>query len=405
MLRYYVQYLMENTNEKVLLLAFTNRAVEEICEAIASIGTIKGQLINDIYLRIGNRIGSNPHFAGQFFEAKIANCDTRLQLKEVIEKHRLIVSTVSGAMGKTELFELGTKGELQGFDRVVIDEASQLTEPMLVGLLPRFKHFMLIGDHRQLPAVVAQSEEESAVRLSKSDTAISLHDIGLHNLRNSLFERLYLRAQAKNWSWAYAQLSKQGRMHTEINGFPSQYFYDGNLESFLPKQFAPSNANAPYKRLDFVNTPPDIATYNSKTNQHEALKIKELVLAFHELYKADFNENTIGIITPYRAQIAAIRSVLAEDAALKHILPLITIDTVERYQGSARSVILISLCTNSVQQLNMMVSTHHENGKNIDRKLNVALTRAREYLILIGNKTILKHDATYSALLELIENK
>jgi DNA replication ATP-dependent helicase Dna2 len=416
MLRYYVQYLMENTNEKVLLLAFTNRAVEEICEAVASIKTVKTTAngkkistpIDDIYLRIGSSTGSNPQFATQFFEAKIAHCDTRNQLKQVVEKHRIIVSTVSGAMGKTELFELGTKGDLQGFDRVVIDEASQLTEPMLIGLLPRFKHFMLIGDHRQLPAVVAQSENESAVVLRPNDIStqnpqgISLHDIGLYDLRNSLFERLYLRCQAQSWDWAYAQLSKQGRMHTDINSFPSQYFYDGNLQPFLPKQFAESQTDAPYKRLDFIHTPSDNPLISNKTNQHEAIVIKNLVLKFYDLYKNNFNESTIGIITPYRAQIAAIRSVLQADERTAPLLPMISIDTVERYQGSARSVILISLCTNSVQHLNMLVSNHLENGKNIDRKLNVALTRAREYLILVGNETVLKHDPTYAALLQWI---
>jgi DNA replication ATP-dependent helicase Dna2 len=409
MLRYYVQYLMENTNEKVLLLAFTNRAVEEICEAIASIEMVGNTHINDLYLRIGSSTGSNPHFASQFFEAKIKNCDTRLQLKTVIQQHRIIVSTVSGAMGKTELFELGATGDMQGFDRVVIDEASQLTEPMLVGLLPRFKHFMLIGDHRQLPAVVAQSEVESAVIVASSDPNTlpsdrtpSLHDIGLHDLRNSLFERLYLRCQTQNWAWAYAQLSKQGRMHADINAFPSKFFYDDNLEPFLDKQFAEKPANAPYKRLDFIDTLPDNTTFGNKTNLHEAEIIKNLIPVFYELYKDNFNENTIGIITPYRAQIAAIRNVLAADASLAHILPHITIDTVERYQGSARAVILISLCTNSVQQLANMVSTHVENGKNVDRKLNVALTRAREFLILVGNKNILQHDATYKELLQWI---
>ena len=84
---------------------------------------------------------------------------------------------------------------------------------------------------------------------------------------------------------------------------------------------------------------------------------------------------------------------------------MLTIDTVERYQGSARSVILISLCTNTVQQLGMMVSPHLENGKIIDRKLNVALTRAREYLVLVGNAAILQHDPTYAALLNFIRKE
>ena len=128
-----------------------------------------------------------------------------------------------------------------------------------------------------------------------------------------------------------------------------------------------------------------------------AERIKDLVAAYTELYTQmgkPFHGGTMGIITPYRAQIAQIRFTL-EAAGLDHFP--ITIDTVERYQGGARDIILISLCTNSSRQMRSLVSLSEE---GIDRKLNVALTRAREAVVLLGNPDLLRENPGYGALLQ-----
>ena len=77
----------------------------------------------------------------------------------------------------------------------------------------------------------------------------------------------------------------------------------------------------------------------------------------------------------------------------------ITIDTVERYQGGARDIIIISLCTNSMSQLQGMISLSEE---GVDRKLNVALTRARNHLVILGNPDLLKQDEVYGKLLDFL---
>jgi DNA replication ATP-dependent helicase Dna2 len=76
---------------------------------------------------------------------------------------------------------------------------------------------------------------------------------------------------------------------------------------------------------------------------------------------------------------------------------ILTIDTVERYQGGARDIILISLCTNRPSQLDSLMSLSEE---GVDRKLNVAITRARRHLILVGNEGILKSNEIYRKLIE-----
>ena len=102
----------------------------------------------------------------------------------------------------------------------------------------------------------------------------------------------------------------------------------------------------------------------------------------------------MGVITPWRAQIAQVR----ESLAISGLDPdEITVDTVERYQGGARDVILISTCVHSEQQLAALVNL---SGEQVDRKLNVALTRARQHVVMLGNPAVLKKDERYRAFME-----
>ena len=152
----------------------------------------------------------------------------------------------------------------------------------------------------------------------------------------------------------------------------------------------------------FLPTPTDDSSATQKTNSHEAHMIGEVVDAFHRLFHINgmkMAPHSIGIITPYRAQIAQIRAVLEERGAP---LDMLTIDTVERYQGGARDIILISLCTNSLHQL-ASLSSFSEEG--VDRKLNVALTRAREHIVIIGNPELLRQSEIYRELLQFCEEK
>jgi DNA replication ATP-dependent helicase Dna2 len=391
MLRYAVAHLLNHTQENILLLAYTNRAVDEICESIERIGPD----LRSLYFRIGSRYSTGARFQEQLLDRKIEKVQSRKELREVIDRRRIVVATVASLAGKPELLELKT------FHRVIIDEASQILEPVLMGLLARLQRFILIGDHKQLPAVVTQDAYDSGVAEE------ALLEIGLSNLRNSLFERLYKRAQQQNWSWAYAQLSHQGRMHRDIMQFPNEHFYDGSLH-ILPagipqheKQTCPSiwkdiGAGITEKRLVFLPTASESTLSRPKTNVFEARKIGELIELFIALYREKdrpFTHETLGVITPYRAQIAQIRQELSDRGI---DFSDITIDTVERYQGGARDIILISLCTNSLSQLDSLIS-HSDEG--VDRKLNVALTRAREHLIILGNPEVLKYNPIYFELM------
>lgn len=397
MLKHLVNWLFSNTEENILLLAYTNRAVDEICEAIESV------LTPESYIRIGSRYSTSARFHHRLFNRKVASIKTREALKNLIKDHRIFVSTLASFSSRQDLLKLKT------FNRVIIDEASQILEPSLVGLLPNFEQFILIGDHQQLPAVVVQDKKTTTVKDK------DLADIGLSDLRNSLFERLFKKCLENNWHWAFAKLSHQGRMHESIMQFPNDHFYGGFL-NILPATIPYSKkqqATLPFTkkgvkkeslefhlqkhRLLFINTKVDHSSTLQKTNLHEAEKIKQIIENLHKIYAAhqkEIEKNSIGIITPYRAQIAQVQSVL-ETSSIN--LEKITIDTVERYQGGARDIIILSLCTNSFRQLDTLISLSEE---GVDRKLNVALTRAREQVIILGNKEILEENELYRDLIK-----
>ena len=399
MLRELVAHFFEKTDENLLLLAYTNRAVDEICEAIESIGPAAA----DGYIRIGSRHATAKNYREKLLKSKIALATKRREIIDILASHRIFVGTVASFTGSAELLNL------KKFNRLIIDEASQILEPGLLGLLTRFEHFTLIGDHKQLPAVSSQSEGTALV----DDP--DLQKIGLRDLRDSLFERLFRQCQAENWHWAFDRLSHQGRMHAEIMAFPNRHFY-GKILKTLPGN-RNQTTDAPFifsekksgnwldqileKRVVFIPTMPDEGSLTGKTNRFEAALAVEIAHFFKQKMEENGREwhaNSLGIITPWRAQIAQIAAVFDENQAETGLKSTdLTIDTVERYQGGAREIIIVSLSVNQPAQLESLVSV---NAEGVDRKLNVALTRAREQVIVLGCPGVLRRDARYLDFME-----
>ena len=138
-------------------------------------------------------------------------------------------------------------------------------------------------------------------------------------------------------------------------------------------------------------------------NHSEAMIAAEIAATIYQ-QTDDFDaQHTLGIITPYRSQIALIRSELAKLSI--PALNDITIDTVERYQGSERDVIIYSFCVNRPWQLEQLSNLTEDNGHLIDRKLNVALTRARKQLFLIGVPQLLRQHPIYRRMLQYFDTK
>jgi superfamily I DNA and/or RNA helicase len=260
----------------------------------------------------------------------------------------------------------------------------------------------LIGDQKQLPAVVLQSREEAEV------TDETLREAGICNLRDSLFERLYRTAPPT----ATDMLCKQGRMHPEVARFANEAFYGGKLESLgLEHQresllltrhcdeLIPEYMN---RRVTFIPSQEELEESSFKVNRSEAQIVAQLAEQVYRRYESGFDPNrTLGIITPYRSQISLIKQALADRRI--PLLERVLVDTVERFQGSEREVIIYSFCVNRLHQLQTLPNVLEENGLIVDRKLNVVLTRARRQLFLTGVPHLLRHNPIYAALMEFCE--
>ncbi|MCS7036051.1 MAG: AAA domain-containing protein [Saprospiraceae bacterium] len=382
MLRDIVRWVLHNTQDNLVLLAYTNRAVDEMCEVL--------EALEIDYIRIGAPFATGERFRDRLLSQRIASATTRAELRAVLDPVRLFVSTASSFAQSDSLLKIKT------FQRLIVDEASQILEPQLIGLLTRFQHVVLIGDHCQLPAVVAQEPEHT--RVDDPD----LNAIGLTDLRDSYFERLYRYCKQHGLHRHYGLLSRQGRMHADIMAFPSQHFYGGCLHTLPPpwgeRQHLPLTGDPLGQRVCFLPVTSPNALPHQRVSAEEARWIALLTRYFRqqaERMGQPWNpERSVGIITPWRAQIAQIRQALAEVGLDPDEL---TIDTVERYQGGARDVILVSCCVHSKQQLHRLVSL---SADGVDRKLNVALTRARERLIVVGNPKVLSEDPRYRAFIQ-----
>lgn len=387
--------------KQMLLMAYTNRAVDEICKALTS----STHQIN--FIRMGSELACDEQYRPYLVEEVLSDCTTRKQVQERLSNCQLFVGTVATLSNKPDLFRL------KHFDVAIIDEASQILEPQLLGLLCQrdeaggnaISKFVMIGDHKQLPAVVLQPDEQTEVCNE------ALRKMGLTNLRHSLFERLYRSPHSSSRS--VDMLCCQGRMNPQVASFPNENFYGGKLQIVgLPHQcdeLPPLQASsidgelADYlgKRVAFHPSIPEPQQLPLKYNRSEAVWVARMAEAIYHHYTTACGgfipETTLGIIAPYRNQIALIRRELANTGidALCHI----HVDTVERFQGSERDVIIYSFCVNHPSQLKFLSNLTEEDGVLIDRKLNVALTRARKQMYLTGVPELLSQNPIYAALL------
>jgi DNA replication ATP-dependent helicase Dna2 len=399
-----LQEELSDADTSVLLSAYTNRAVDEICSKLKE---------NSIpFVRIGNELVCDRDYSSNLLSNKVKSLANKKAIQDFISNTRVIVGTISSLTAHINLFSM------KRFSLAIIDEASQILEPQMLPLFcarngeaNAIDRFVFIGDYKQLPAVVQQSEKDSAVSESV------LRHIALDNCRNSLFERL-IRLQHDNPDVTY-MLTRQGRMHPLISEFPNQMFYGGELQPVpLPHQQGQLSyphydaGNAIEKmltthRLLFLSSE-GYKTLAVKVNENEARIIAATIHSLYELYKKNDKtfdaHQTVGVIVPYRNQIAMVRKALESYAV--DAFHDITIDTVERFQGSERDVIIYGFTVHRNYQLDFLTSNVFMEGDTlIDRRLNVVLTRAREQMIITGNEEVLRDNILFAKLIDFIKEK
>lgn len=386
-----VHTLIDAGDETLLIVAYTNRAVDEICEVLL-------RICPDDFVRIGSRYSVGHKMLHTLLNMRTQEMSSREEIRSYIHSVKIVVGTVASLLGKTELFQL------KHFDRMIVDEAGQILEPAMLALIRHVPRVLLIGDHKQLPAVVQLPDEMADI---EEDTLIKA---GYKTTKMSMLERLFRRCRSNGWSHAYHTLYEQGRMHEEICTAVSNLYYDGQLAVLSePSEYSerltmpitsfyrniPTYQNESLDaRIIYIDVKPESADAFTmfKSAPHEARCIVDVIEALIDELRAD---TTIGVICPFRAQIAELRFQLL--SRLSFIPENITIDTVERFQGSARDIILISTCSTNEWTFQSMVSLDEDGA---DRRLNVAISRTKEQIIFVGNKTVLSRHVGYAYLMD-----
>lgn len=256
------------------------------------------------------------------------------------------------------------------FKSVFIDEASQALEPAC--WIPILKSYRVImaGDHLQLPPTV------------KSIKA------GREGLEETLFKK------AIETTSTDVMLETQYRMHPQIMRFSSDYFYKGKLEAASSVLERDKDEEQPC--FEFIDTAgcgfqekvkkETLSTYNEDEARLTIKLLKQLVQP----------GKSVGIIAPYKAQIEFLNDLLKEEELPDETRESITINTVDAFQGQERDMMLISLTrSNDNSEIGFLKEY---------RRMNVAMTRAKSRLVVIGDSATLGKDSFYNAVLDYVQS-
>ena len=266
------------------------------------------------------------------------------------------------------------------FPTLFIDEAAQALEAACWIAIRKADRVVLAGDHCQLPPT------------------IKCYEAARGGLERTLMEKVVSNKPA-----VVSLLKVQYRMHEEIMKFPSQWFYNSELEAAPEVRYRGIlDWDTPIhwidtSEMDFKEE--FVGETFGRINKAEAdLLLSELKIYINRIGGNRILEEKIdiGIISPYKAQVQYLRSKIKADASLKPYRSLFTVNTVDGFQGQERDVIFISLVrANEEGQIGFL---------NDLRRMNVAITRARMKLVILGEAETLKHHGFYRKLLEFIQN-
>ena len=265
------------------------------------------------------------------------------------------------------------------FGTLFIDEAAQALEAACWIAIRKADRVVLAGDHCQLPPT------------------IKCYEAARGGLESTLMERV-----VANKPSTVSLLKVQYRMHEEIMKFPSQWFYNGELEAAPEIRYRGIlDWDTPISwidtsEMDFKEE--FVGETFGRINKAEAdLLLQELKVYINRIGGKRVLEERIdfGIISPYKAQVQYLRNKIKASGSLKPYRSLLTVNTVDGFQGQERDVIFISLVrANEEGQIGFL---------NDLRRMNVAITRARMKLVILGEANTLKHHKFYHKLIEHIQ--
>ncbi len=401
----------------LVILANTHRAADEVARKL-------GQLYPDLrpYLvRVGTaRAATEPEVRAQILGERLRVRETLegLDLDDPAGLERWVRLIRAGNLlhDHAQIF-VGTLAaanapELRGlaFETVIVDETGQATEPAALQALRHLPpgyagRLILVGDHQQLPPVVP--EASGALPLPPPPESLRAAGHGEGGLKVSLFERL-----ARRHPRALLTLAAQYRMNGPICALVSELFYDGalrpadartaeaRLSGFVGRgpwavgregtgnDWAAAWGDEPIVFLDTSRDPAARDTVRhwsadeSRDNPREAVIVAALLAGLFRGVPRDHwpaLAAEVGVISAYRKQNNRLRAEIAAREPALAALPALRIDTVDRFQGGERQILVVSLVNSN--DGHVIGSLHAD-----PRRLNVAISRAKTKLILVGDR-------------------
>lgn len=293
----------------------------------------------------------------------------QLAVERILAEARVVCGTLTGLDSTT----LG----LLRFDLVVIDEACQSPEPACWIPIQRASKIVLAGDPCQLPpTVISEEAAEQGLAVSLMERVLALYGDSVSRL-----------------------LTVQYRMHETIMGFSNAEFYGGELtahESVATHTLAdlPGVADNDFTRAPMLFLDTSGAGHEETAEEETSSRLNvgeaDLVVAFvKRLLAAGVAAESIAVISPYSGQVRCLRDKLGE------LAPEIEIDSVDGFQGREREVVVVSLVrSNSEGEIGFLSDV---------RRTNVAFTRARRKLIVVGDGACLAHHEFYLRMIDYCE--
>jgi ATP-dependent RNA/DNA helicase IGHMBP2 len=280
-----------------------------------------------------------------------------------INKAEVIACTLVGANSNY----LGNRT----FKTVFMDEASQALEPASWIPIMKAQRVVMAGDHWQLPPTVKSKEADKA------------------GLGQTIFERTI---KAYNID---VMLETQYRMHPQIMAFSNKHFYNGQLQCGEIIHQRRQLYDEPAMFIDTAGCGFDeklnqetLSTYNTEEAQFVLKRLDHLINEGGE----DFKKLSIGIIAPYKAQTECLRAAIVRYDWYKEMEKNISINSVDAFQGQERDIMLISLVrSNSEGEIGFLSNV---------RRMNVAMTRARHLLLMVGDSATLSSHPFFDELIQ-----
>ncbi len=285
--------------------------------------------------------------------------------KEVIRQSQVIAATLVGANHHTI--------QHLHFDVVIIDEAGQANEPSCWIPIVKTKKVILAGDHKQLPPTIKSTQAEK------------------NGLGKTLLEKVVELHPS-----AVVMLEEQYRMNEKIMQFSSQQFYNNQLNA------AEIVAHHALDELPFVFIDTAGAGFEEKVEESAISNPEEaaFTLKYLEQWLSEITFDTfpsIGIISPYRKQVKLLEEYAESSPFFTQNKEYVSIQTIDSFQGQERDVIFISLTRSNADQKIGFLSEL--------RRINVAMTRARKKLVIIGDSSTLSQSDFYNKLMDYADQQ